>query len=531
MEEPHIKMKEAIDKNDISLIKALLKDGKTWLNNPVIQMTTDTHLGYVTPLFYAVSRNSYNSVVELIGQGSDLSILCNNETSLHKAIYLALYDIVKYLLVSGADIDQCLPKGGKSHKYTPLHYTTYHHTSPAIALGVGTTEAEVRIVRGKITELLLEMGARTDLIDDFNRTAVEIADIHFPDVRRPELSLIIRAKIDENRNHMTQYVQLVTSKLSVDKEKVSKLIQSDPKKFLSIIRQGWELTKWQYAFASKIFSTPTEVAALLKPFVGEQLTTLDLSNKRIDDTTIKMVVWLLQQNCFLRHLDLQNNNISTEGLKLLSTAIADHPQLELINIRNNPEITLSGIDDFLTILNSNYRLLGIHLPNHANSWQMSKVNNLCLRNEALAIKLRDYAKAGTVLSVQQLVLQGVNVHYKKDDALISATGSSCIEAVELLLMNGANPYLFGTGGVSAYQIAVERSDPTAEPTHYKAYIKILSLFDDHAYIRLQLARINILNQCADLKVPVAQLLAQFGKFSPTIAKAPEIPSPSDAPKP
>lgn len=536
MQQRDILMKNAIDTNNSQEIKRLIKQHQIpWADTRCIQITHNNKPFNLSPLYYAVSCNAYDAVVTLVTSGVALNNFSDGrqtEAPLHKAVYLALPDIIKYLLVSGANIDLRQAPIENSHQYTPLHITAHYSCRGAIGLGIYTQETQVRSGREKIAKLLLRLSADPALTDGANMTAVQAATCdRDSQTNRPEIIITIQSELTTKLNHNNLYQQLAIGTPNINRLAVFRMIQTKPKEFLSVIREGWQLNKWQYAFIAGIFSTPIEACALMKPLAGvERLKTLDLSNKGIDDTTVEMVIWLLNQNCFLRELDLQNNTLTSVGLGRLSEAIVQHPQLELINIQHNPAISSRGVDDFLTFLSGNYRLLSIHLPNQATQAQAVNCNTLCNRNAALAQELIARSREGNVESVQQLLQQGVNTHHNQETALVQATDLCHVRVVELLVKHGANSYVQGVQGRTAYGIAEERSDPAVRPNDYGSYLEILHLIDENYYIRLQLSRRSTLQQARSLNIPLAQLLAQFGQFIPAAPKQAPVPPQPAVPK-
>lgn len=528
MEQRDIEIKNAIDDNDISRIIRLIRVHKLpWINTPFITIEgekihreikkdfyvyVDRTAYTATPLYYAVTRNAYDAVVALISEGAEIDAFANGyETVLHRAIFLALPDIAKYILACGADMDKQQLPNPFTDRLTPLHITAHFCLQVPQDLGFCKADGEVRNARKKIAKYLLRMGANTELLDQKNLTPLRFAEFF----HRYEIQITLHEELAKSQNFIEEYKRLGIGTATIQKEKVRTLILKDPARFLSLIRDVWQINKWQYAFLRGMFDKPVEIVALLKPLNRvERLISLDLSGKGIDDTTVHMVIWLLKKNCFLRSLDLQNNNLTAEGLKLLTFSIIAHPELELINLQNNPAINSQSIDILLDSLNNNHRLLAIHLPSGATEAQKTKCDLLCFRNQGLSKKLIEFSSTGNFAGVQELVHLGVNVHYKQEAALINAVLNHHANIAVMLLRNGSNMYVVGTDGVTAHQV-------DAEAQH-----SVLKQSDSHFYVCFQLARVHTLQQAADLNIPIAQLLALFGQFSsgsqrPVLTAAPE----------
>lgn len=532
MKQRDIEMQKAIEKSDTHSIKRLAKiHGVDWLNSLFIKLEFHEqpwiigqtrlpggfYMEYaVTPLYYAVCRGSLEAVVALIAQGVALNIFGNmNETALHRAAYLGLYDIVKYLVLRGSDIDiqqgtKNLFPGQASCLHTPLHVTIL---DCSLDEGIYSTKGQCRTTKRKIAKFLIKMGANLQLKDYKNFRAFDAAQT----AKRTDIQDII-----ESAFLLMPFQTEITDSQPELLEQDLTSNHENPKNWLFSKQNEWQLNKGLFGFITGLFVKPIEITALLKPLNGiERLKTLDLSNKKIDDNTIQLVIWLLQQNCFFRELDLQNNTLTTSGLRLLSIAIAEHPQLELVNIQNNPDISSQEISNFIASLNNNNRLLAVHLPLQATQEQKADCNRICFRNIAMAKQLIEHASTGDANKVQQLLQQGTNVHYDQEAAIVQATYHHHANIVELLLNSGANPYVPGKQGLSAQGIAEDLSDPNKEPKYYLVYLEILKHIDNSFNNRLQSLQTSVVKQASSLNIPAAALLSQFGQFTAAVRIKPQ----------
>ncbi|NPV00043.1 MAG: hypothetical protein HPY53_01560 [Brevinematales bacterium] len=143
-------------------------------------------------LIYAIDRRYEELAVKLIENGADLSIIdAYDETPLMRACMRGLYDIVKLLITSGADVNQRNEPGR-----TALHYAAQMETC--------FTDKEYEIF-----ELLIASGADVNAVDEYNRSPLLSYSVARTDIR------IIKLLVDHGAdvNVINDYNETIVYKL------------------------------------------------------------------------------------------------------------------------------------------------------------------------------------------------------------------------------------------------------------------------------------------------------------------------------
>jgi hypothetical protein len=73
------------------------------------------------------------------------------------------------------------------------------------------------------------------------------------------------------------------------------------------------------------------------------VTTLDFSGSRMGDTCVELFVELWQPSSCIRTISLYFNDIGLRGAQRLLRAVADHPAMQVVNLRQNRNIGFDGL--------------------------------------------------------------------------------------------------------------------------------------------------------------------------------------------